>query len=354
MSNSVPISRVKLVACMGVALAFLAGFGAPALAADDKPQQATRSAPGKAEKAPRKTAQTTSSRKSRPVAARRAAPSVGQLAGLRATDDELDLKSSVALVVDQETDEVLFSKNAEAVLPIASITKLMTALVIADAQLPLEEQLTVTQDDVRATSGANMRSRLTPGTRMTRGDLLHLALMSSENRAAHVLGRTYPGGMPAFVGAMNAKAELLAMSDTRYVEPTGLSSDNRSSAQDLSRLVRAASEHPVIREYSTAPEAAIPVGRRMVQFRNTNGLVRHPEWEILLQKTGYISAAGRCVVMQAQLAGRQLIMVLLDSTGKYTRTADAERLRRWLVSSDVLHASTGLTPVLTQVNAQPR
>ena len=347
MSNSGLLSRLKLAACTGVALAFLAGSGASALAATDKPQQASRSAPGKAEKSSRKPVRATASRKSRPVAARRSAPSVGQLAGLRATDDELDLQSSVALVVDQETDEVLFSKNAEAVLPIASITKLMTALVIADAQLPLDEVLTVTQDDVRATSGANMRSRLTPGTRLSRGDLLHLALMSSENRAAHVLGRTYPGGLPAFVGAMNAKAELLAMSDTRYVEPTGLSSDNRSSAQDLSRLVRAASEHPVIREYSTAPEAAIPVGRRMVQFRNTNGLVRNPEWEILLQKTGYISAAGRCVVMQAQLAGRQLIMVLLDSAGKYTRIADAERLRHWLVNSSALHDAGSLTPALT-------
>jgi D-alanyl-D-alanine endopeptidase (penicillin-binding protein 7) len=339
---------------VGIALALLAVSGSPAVASTPAAQQASRGAPDKADAAKRKPARTTASRKSRPVAARRAVPSVGQLAGLRSTDDELELKSSVALVVDQETDEVLFSKNAEAVLPIASITKLMTALVIADAQLPLDEVLTVTQDDVRATSGANMRSRLTPGTRMTRGDLLHLALMSSENRAAHVLGRTYPGGTSAFVDAMNAKAELLAMSDTRYVEPTGLSSDNRSSAQDLSRLVRAASEHPVIREYSTAPEAAIPVGRRMVQFRNTNGLVRNPEWDILLQKTGYISAAGRCVVMQAQLAGRQLIMVLLDSAGKYTRVADAERLRRWLVSSSALHAAGSVAPALTSVGPQPR
>jgi D-alanyl-D-alanine endopeptidase (penicillin-binding protein 7) len=160
--------------------------------------------------------------------------------------------------------------------------------------------------------------------------MLHLALMSSENRAAHLLGRTYPGGMSRFVEAMNAKARLLGMTDTRYVEPTGLSADNRSSAQDLARLVNAASAHPLIREMSTTLEAVVPVRDRPVQFRNTNGLVANPEWDIGLQKTGYISAAGRCVVMQAQMAGRKLIMVLLDSAGKYTRIGDAERLRHWL------------------------
>jgi D-alanyl-D-alanine endopeptidase (penicillin-binding protein 7) len=267
-----------------------------------------------------------------------ARPSFGRLAGLHTTDDMLDLKSSVALVVDQQTDEVVFSKNADAVLPIASITKLMTALVVADAGLPLDETVTVTQDDVQATSASGARSRLVLGTRLTRGEMLHLALMSSDNRAAHVLGRTYPGGLDRFVEAMNAKADKLGMGDTRYVEPTGLSSDNRSSAQDLSRLVRAASVHEVIRDYSTTPEASVPVGRRQVQFRNSNGLVRNPEWDILLQKTGYISAAGRCVVMQAQLAGRQFIMVLLDSAGKYTRIADAERLRKWLLQSHLLQS----------------
>jgi D-alanyl-D-alanine endopeptidase (penicillin-binding protein 7) len=351
--SNLGLFRTKLAAFMGIALALFAVSGSPAAASTQKSQQAARSAPGQADASKRKPARAKVSRQARPVAARRAVPSVGQLAGLRATDDELDLTSSVALVVDQQTDEVLFSKNADAVLPIASITKLMTALVVADARLPLDEELTITQDDVRATSGANMRSRLSPGTRMTRGELLHLALMASENRAAHVLGRTYPGGSSAFVEAMNAKADLLAMSDTRYVEPTGLSSDNRSSAQDLSRLVRAASEHPVIREYSTAPEASIPVGRRVVQYRNTNGLVRHPEWEILLQKTGYISAAGRCVVMQAQLAGRRLIMVLLDSAGKYTRVADAERLRKWLLDSQA-RQGVDLGPAAAAIDPQPR
>lgn len=266
----------------------------------------------------------------RVVRAAPARPSFGQLSGLRATEDDLSLKSSVALVMDQDTDEVLFSKNSQAVLPIASITKLMTALVVTEASLPLDEILVVSQDDVAATAGS--RSRLQLGTQLTRGEMLHLSLMASENRAAHVLGRTYPGGIDQFVGAMNVKARLLGMQDTRYVEPTGLSSSNQSSAVDLSRLVKAAFMHPIIRDLSTSLEAAIPVGRKTVQFRNTNGLVRNPEWDIGLQKTGYISAAGRCVVMQTQMAGRNLIMVLLDSTGKYTRIGDAERIRKWLAA----------------------
>jgi D-alanyl-D-alanine endopeptidase (penicillin-binding protein 7) len=255
-------------------------------------------------------------------------PSYGQLAGLRNTDDELDLKSSVALVMDQDTNEVLLSKNPDAVLPIASITKLMTALIVAETQLPLDEMLTITQEDVDTEKGS--RSRLRVGTQLSREEMLHLALMSSENRAAHALGRHYPGGLKAFVEAMNAKAALLGMSDTHYVEPTGLSSKNQSSAKDLATLVKAAHEHQIIRELSTSPEYSVAVGKREMQFRTTNALVRNPTWEIGLQKTGYISEAGRCLVMQATLAGRQLIMVFLDSAGKYSRLGDAERVRRWI------------------------
>ncbi len=316
-------------AVAGLAVALLAPPSAPALAAQGeraKPRQAAQPAP-RAHAA--KPAKRSGPRKGRKVAQVPPRPSIGELAGLRATEDPLDLRSSVALVVDQQTDEVLFSKNPQAVLPIASITKLMTALVVTEAGLPLDETLRVVQEDVDATAGS--RSRLRLGTALTRGEMLRLALMASENRAAHVLGRAFPGGLSAFVGRMNAKARELGMHDTRYVEPTGLSSDNRSSAQDLTLLVRAASAHPVIREYSTAPEASVPVGARQVQFRNSNGLVRNPDWEILLQKTGYIAAAGRCVVMQAELAGRKLIMVLLDSAGKYSRMADAERIRHWLL-----------------------
>ncbi len=257
-----------------------------------------------------------------------AQPSFGQVYGLRATADDLDLASSVALVVDLDTDEVLFSKNSDAVLPIASITKLMTALVVTEARLPMDETLVVTHEDAAVRAGS--RSRLLAGARLTRGEMLHLALMASENRAAYLLGRTYPGGMVPFVEAMNAKAQLLGMHDTRYVEPTGLSSDNQSSARDLALLVRAASEHAILRELSTSHHAVKAVGQRQVQFNNTNGLVRNPEWDIGLQKTGYIAAAGRCVVLQTQMAGRQLIMVLLDSAGKYSRMGDAERLRKWV------------------------
>ena len=255
-------------------------------------------------------------------------PSFGELYGLHATADPLDLKSSVALVMDQETSEILFSKNSKAVLPIASITKLMTALVVTEANLPLDETLSVTQDDVDTEKGS--RSRLTVGTQLSREEMLHLALMSSENRAAHALGRSYPGGLVAFVAAMNAEAQLLGMFDTRYVEPTGLSSKNQSSARDLATLVNAAHQHEIIRSLSTSPEYQVEIGKRELTFRNTNGLVRSPSWDIGLQKTGYISEAGRCLVMQATMAGRQLIMVFLDSAGKYSRIGDAERVRRWV------------------------
>lgn len=271
---------------------------------------------------------------SRRVAAARAAParlSFGHLAGLHQTDDPLNLRSSVAFVVDQDTDEILFSKNPDAVLPIASITKLMTALVVIDAGQPLDEELRITRDDVDTVKGS--RSRLHVGARLTRGEMLHLALMSSENRAASALGRAYPGGPRTFVAAMNAKARLLGMSDTRFADSTGLRSDNQSTAQDLARLVRAASEVPLLRELSTAQETAVAVGREQLQYRNSNVLVRDPDWDIRLQKTGYISEAGRCVVMQAELAGRNLIMVLLDSAGAVARTTDARRLRDWLASA---------------------
>jgi serine-type D-Ala-D-Ala endopeptidase (penicillin-binding protein 7) len=276
-------------------------------------------------------------------------PSFGMVYGLHDTEDPLELKSSVALVIDQDTNEVLFSKNPQAVLPIASITKLMTALVVTESGLPLEAPIVVSQDDVDTEKGSG--SRLRVGTELSRGDMLHLALMSSENRAAHALGRSFPGGMPAFVEAMNRKALELGMFDTRYVEPTGLSSANQSSAHDLSLLVKAASQHAIIRELSTSQEAQVAVGNRQLQFRNTNGLVRNPAWDIGLQKTGYISEAGRCVVMQAQLAGRKLIMVLLDSAGKYSRIGDAERLRKWLGEGRIVEALTPLTPLTTPLPA---
>ena len=259
--------------------------------------------------------------------------SFGELAGLHGSEDALDLKSGVALVIDQDTHEVLFRKNDRAVLPIASLTKLMTGLVVSEARLPMDELITISQDDVDTEK--NSRSRLSVGSVLPRGELLHLALMSSENRAAHALGRTYPGGLQTFVSVMNAKARILGMSNTRYVEPTGLSSSNQSSAQDLALLVNAASRDAMVRQYSTSSEYQVEVGNRVLQYTTTNRLVRNPDWDIGVQKTGYISEAGQCLVMQTRIAGRKLIMVFLDSTGKFSRIGDAERVRRWIEGSHV-------------------
>jgi serine-type D-Ala-D-Ala endopeptidase (penicillin-binding protein 7) len=265
-----------------------------------------------------------------------AKPSFGQMAGLHTTTDELDLRSSVALVIDQDTNEVLLRKNDSAVLPIASITKLMTGLVISEAKLPMDEQLTITQDDVDTEKGSS--SRLRVGTTLSRGELMHLALMSSENRAAHALGRTYPGGLSAFVEAMNQRAQLLGMNDTKYVEPTGLSSRNQSSAQDLARLVVVAQQDKMLSELSTSPSHQVEIGHRTLEFHTTNRLVKNPAWDIALQKTGYISEAGQCLVMSAKVAGRKLVMVFLDSAGKLSRIADAERVRKWVET----HSPTGV------------
>ena len=283
------------------------------------------------------------------VRAEPARPSFGQIYGLHGSPDALELKSSVALVLDQDTNEVLISKNAQAVLPIASITKLMTALVVSEAKQPLDEVLTIGAEDVDTEKGS--RSRLKVGTRLPREEMLHLALMASENRAANALGRHYPGGATAFVAAMNRKAQALGMKDTHYVEPTGLSSRNQSSANDLAVLMREADKHAMIRALSTSPEHGVAVGARQVSFRNTNGLVRSGEWDIGLQKTGYIAEAGRCLVMQAQLSGRKLIMVLLDSAGKYSRIGDAERIRKWL--AEMPAAPHGAVPPAAAAVAAP-
>jgi len=260
-------------------------------------------------------------------------PSFGQLAGLHSTADDLDLKSSVAYVIDQDTNEVLLSKNDQAILPIASITKLMTGVVLSEAKLSMEESITITQDDVDTEKGSS--SRLKVGTTLTRGELLHLSLMASENRAAHAIGRTYPGGLNAFVDLMNAKATSLGMRDTRYIEPTGLSSRNQSSAKDLATLVSFAYQDPILRELSTSPSYQVEVGKHTLNYKTTNRLIKNPNWDIGLQKTGYISEAGQCLVMQAKIAGRKLIMVFLDSAGKLSRITDAERVRRWV---EVNHA----------------
>jgi serine-type D-Ala-D-Ala endopeptidase (penicillin-binding protein 7) len=244
------------------------------------------------------------------------------------------LRSSSALVQDAGTGEIVFGKNADAVVPIASITKLMTAMVILDRGLDLEEKIVLSKEDAVAMKGS--RSRLRTGLTMTRGDLLLIALMSSENRAAAALGVSYPGGLEAFIDAMNAKAAALDMSESRFVEPTGLSPANVSTASDLAKLVRAAHEYPLIREYSTKDRAAIrvSVGRstRLLNYGNTNGLVRSKYWDIELSKTGYISEAGRCLVMLVRLQEKDLVVVLLDSWGKHSRIGDANRIKKWLES----------------------
>ena len=247
---------------------------------------------------------------------------------VRVRSDEPNLRSASALVLDSTHDSILYSRRADVSAPIASITKLITALVVADAGLPLDEPIQLTAEDRIVGKGAS--SRLTLGTTLTRGDLIHLALMSSENRAAHALGRNYPGGLDAFVRAMNAKAKALGMTNSHFVDPAGLSSENVASAEDLSKLVMAASENPIIRQYSTDPDYTVPVGRRMLEYRNTNALVSNPTWNIIVQKTGYISEAGRCLVMQAIIKGRTVVIVLLNSVGKNTRVADAIRVRRWM------------------------
>ena len=312
------------------ALAVPPVFAASAKRSVAKKPQVTKSTASKKVVATRKAARfvSVSSRKSIILIAPPPRPSYGQIAGLHGLHDELELKSSVALVIDQDTREVLFSKNQNAVLPIASITKLMTGVIITGAKLPMDEMITVTQDDVDTEKGSS--SRLKVGTTLMRGEMLHLALMSSENRAANALGRTYPGGLPVFVSLMNAKAKLLGMFDTKYVEPTGLSSRNQSSAQDLATLVSAAHADPVLRELSTSSGYQVAVGNRTLQYNNTNRLIKNPEWDIGLQKTGYISEAGQCLVMQTKIAGRKLIMVFLDSAGKLSRLGDAERVRRWV------------------------
>ncbi len=247
----------------------------------------------------------------------------------RATGADLSLKSNVVVVVDQESGEILISKNADVKTPIASLTKLITALVVIDAHLPMGEVLEVSRDDVDRDK--HTHSRLTVGTRLTRADMLLLALMSSENRAAMALSRGYPGGRQAFVMHMNAKAKTLGMVSTSFTDPSGLSSLNVSTARDLLRLVSAAETQALIRNYTTQPEALVQVRKQRLKFVNTNRMVRNsPDWDIELQKTGFTNEAGRCLVMRATTLNRKLSMVFLNSFGTLTRFADAARVRRQL------------------------
>ncbi len=258
-------------------------------------------------------------------------PTMGDLAGLNQVHDPLDLKSNVAFVLDQQNSEVLFEKNAGVALPIASITKLMTGLIVVESGLDLNEMLTVTDEDVDYLKHSS--SRLKVGSTMTRGQMLHIALMSSENRAASALGRHFPGGLTSFVEAMNAKARELGMTDTHYVDSSGLSSQNVSTGRDLAKLVMVAHQQPLLRQYSTDPKSVVSTTNgRPMYFSNTNHFVANPAWDIGLQKTGFINEAGRCMVMQAMIQGRAVIMVFLDAKGKQGRTSDVGRMRKWIES----------------------
>ena len=257
--------------------------------------------------------------------------SAGELAGLNRTPDALDLKSNVALVLDQSNSKVLFEKNSNVALPIASITKLMTSMVVVESNQNMDEMIEVTNEDIDREK--NSSSRLRVGSILSRANMLHIALMSSENRAASALGRNYPGGLPAFVAAMNNKAKSLGMNDTHYVDSTGLSSHNVATAQDLAKLVIAARQHQIISQYSTDTKYAVKPGSGILQYSNSNHLVGNPSWDIDLQKTGYINEAGRCLVMMTNIEGRPIVMVFLDSKGKQSRTADAGRIRKWIETS---------------------
>jgi len=279
--------------------------------------------------------------KKHPVAAKKKPPAKarkparGKARHAASLDDarQIALQSSAVFVQDQSTGAVLLEKNPNAVLPIASITKLMTAMVVLDAKPDLRELLAVGEEDVDVLKGT--RSRLKVGTLLAREEMLRLALMSSENRAASSLSRHYPGGREAFVAAMNQKAQALGLTDTRFEDPTGLTAANVSSPRDLAKMVDAAHQYPLIREFSTAAEGEFNIAGRQQQFRNTNTLVKSPAWEIGLSKTGYINEAGKCLVMQAWLNHKPTIIVLLDSWGKMTRIGDANRIKRWIESASL-------------------
>lgn len=314
-------------------------------ASKDRPKQNQPAKPGSASKVnkttkPAKTGSATTAKKTKNVrvtvtrpannATTGSRPSFATAMGLRGQHDDLSLKSSVAMVVNQDTNDVLFEKNTGVSLPIASITKLMAAMVVLDADLPMDESIQINAEDARSYG----KSRLATGTSLTRREAMVLSLMSSENRAAYTLGRNYPGGVPAFVAAMNQKARDLGMRNSRFADPSGLSSENVASADDLVKMVSASYQYKAIREYSTAPDLTMVINNRQQIFLNTNRLVRSGDMDIGLQKTGFISAAGKCLVMQANINGSPLLLVFLDSVGTQSRFADAVRVKDWYQQID--------------------
>jgi len=315
-------------------ISFGVAISSPVIAAnpDSQTAKSSRAAKGpakseskkvvKSSKKP-KTVRTTVTRPGASVVPAR--PSFATALGLRGQHDDLSLQSSVAMVVNQDTKEVYFEKNSSVSLPIASITKLMTAMVVLDSKLPLDETIVINADDVNI----HRSSRLAGGTVLTREEALLLALMSSENRAAYTLGRNYPGGITAFIDAMNRKAKEIGMTHSYFADPTGLLSENVASAEDLARMLSVAYQYKMIREFSTWPDLTMMIGKRPQKFLNTNRLVRAGDMNIGLQKTGFINAAGKCLVMQARVNNTPLLLVFLDSVGTQSRFADAVRVRDW-------------------------
>jgi len=346
---------IRTVLIAALAAVFCASGIAAAASPPAKKSSASAKKPSASAKKPSASAKKLAAKKpaAKKPAAQKPAPAFRAAVPEADPTGNLALKSSAALVVDFHDGHTLYAKNTETVTPIASITKLMTAMVVLDRELPLDELVMVDAADVDILK--HTHSRLALGTQLPRADLLRLALMASENRAAAALGRAYPGGIHAFVAAMNHKAAELGMTRTRYADSTGLSNENVSSAQDLARMVRAAYRYPLIREYTTLTEYWVEgAGGRSLQFRNSNGLVKSSDWAIGLSKTGYISEAGRCLVMQAEIASRPVIIVLLDSWGKYTRIADANRIKKWMESA-APHApvKVGNTPAPAPASSAP-
>jgi D-alanyl-D-alanine endopeptidase (penicillin-binding protein 7) len=313
--------------------ALLCIFAANAPAAEQKAGARSVAAVSKAKPVAKAAAKPTAKAAPRTVARQVKPARVVRRAGPPPPDpfnpDVLDVQSSAALVVNLQSGDVVFNKNVNSVAPIASITKLMTAMVVLDSKLPLDEPISLTEEDLDHLKHTG--SRLQIGTVLSRDEMLRLALMSSENRAASALGRAYPGGMAAFVREMNLKAIALDMMQSSFVDSTGLSSSNVSTAQDLAKMVTAAYQYPLIRQYSTGNGYAVQsVSGRTLEFRNTNALIPSPEWNIELSKTGYIREAGRCLVMQTVIAGAPVVIVLLDSWGRLSRSGDANRIKKWI------------------------
>lgn len=325
------------VACLTLVIG--GGFASfnGALAAEKQVSGKGAVSQGKAKSAPSKTSRAAKTAKTQKVVkAKEPKRAPAPVVTREPTPAVLAVQSGSALVVEQAGGGAIYQKNATQVVPIASITKLMTAMVVLDGSPDLHAPITITDDDVDYLRGS--RSRLHVGSVLSRESALLLALMSSENRAANALARHYPGGLPAFVSAMNIKAQALGMRDTHFEDPTGLTSNNVSTANDLAKMVVAAHKYPLIREFSTTAEATVEIGGREMAYRNTNPLVRSASWDVGLSKTGYISEAGKCLVMQARVADKPVVIVLLDSAGKLTRVGDANRIKRWMEST---HAANG-------------